>query len=144
MRDIISNVKVVRVYRGSLVVMKVVRVNGLYFLIGKTVIGGSVNLVRERPDKTKLWHQRLGHVSQRGLEELSKQGLLGGDKIEALEFCEHCAMGKAMRLKFTVAEHTTKEVLDYVHSDLWGASRVVSHGGARYFLSIIGKSGYVC
>lgn len=28
-------------------------------------------------------------------------------------------------------------VLDYVHSDLWGPSRVESHSGGRYFMSII-------
>lgn len=27
--------------------------------------------------------------------------------------------------------------MEYIHSDLWGASRVPSNGGARYFKSII-------
>lgn len=126
-----------KVYKGSLIVMKAFRNNGLYTLDGKTVISGVVNVLSTTVDKTRLWHQRLGHVSQRGLEELYKQGLLCGDKIETLEFCEHCVKGKAKRLRFSTAEHRTEGVFDYVHSDLWGPSRVVSHGGARYFLSII-------
>ena len=33
--------------------------------------------------------------------------------------------------------HTTQKPLDYVHSDLWGPSRVQTHEGGHYFLSII-------
>nr|KYP63308.1 Retrovirus-related Pol polyprotein from transposon TNT 1-94 [Cajanus cajan] len=46
-------------------------------------------------------------------------------------------MGKASRLKFSTSTHSSGGVLDYVHSDLWGPSRTESHGGARYFLSIV-------
>lgn len=31
------------------------------------------------------------------------------------------------------ASHTTKDILQYIHSDLWG----MTHGGAKYFMSII-------
>lgn len=62
---------------------------------------------------------------------------MGKDSIDALEFCEHCIFGKAKRLKFATTAHHTKGTLDYIHSDLWGPSRVPSHRGARYFLSII-------
>lgn len=54
-----------------------------------------------------------------------------------MEFCEHCIYGKAKRLKFVVAEHHLKGTLDYIHSDLWGPTSVLSHSGARYFLYII-------
>lgn len=33
--------------------------------------------------------------------------------------------------------HRIKAILDYVHSDLWGPTRVTSHGGNRYYMSII-------
>ena len=45
--------------------------------------------------------------------------------------------GKATRVKFAKAVHETQNQLDYIHSDLWGPSRVSSIGGARYFLSLI-------
>ncbi|TXG57692.1 hypothetical protein EZV62_015521 [Acer yangbiense] len=41
------------------------------------------------------------------------------------------------RLSFTTAQHTTKEVLKYIHSDLWGSAKVPTHGGNNYFLSLI-------
>lgn len=52
------------VCKGSLVIMKGFRDNGLYTLLGKTVIGNSV-MIHNDIDKTKLWHMRLGHVSER-------------------------------------------------------------------------------
>ncbi|KAH9753275.1 hypothetical protein KPL71_015010 [Citrus sinensis] len=82
-------------------------------------------------DKTKLWHMRLAYISERGLRELSNQGLLGNDKVTSLNFCEKCVFGKATRLKFSLGRKETKHTLDYIHSDLWGPSQVPSLGGAR-------------
>ncbi|XP_073153484.1 uncharacterized protein [Henckelia pumila] len=83
----------------SLVVMKAVKKNLLYVLQGDTIIGSTTS-IQEQQDRTKLWHLRLGHVSEKGLHELSKQGLLGGDKIESLELCDSCALGKSKRVSF--------------------------------------------
>ena len=49
---------------------------------------------------TRLWHQRLAHVSEKGLNELNKQGLLPGNKLGGLEFCEHSVLGKQHRVRF--------------------------------------------
>ncbi|KAK2970416.1 hypothetical protein RJ640_016270 [Escallonia rubra] len=59
-------------------------------------------------DTSKLWHMRLGHMSERGMDVLSKQGLLGSKKIGKLDFCEHCVFGKQCRVKFSRVVHTTK------------------------------------
>ena len=41
-------------------------------------------------------------------------------------------------LSFSTCVHNTKGTLDYIHSDLWGPSRVPSKGnGSRYMLSFI-------
>ncbi|KAH9668968.1 hypothetical protein KPL70_021600 [Citrus sinensis] len=56
-------------------VMKEVRKNGMYILVGSSPEHGiSASVTR---DKTKLWHMRLAHISERGLRELSNQGLFG-------------------------------------------------------------------
>uniref|UniRef100_A0A5B6YZI2 GAG-pre-integrase domain-containing protein n=1 Tax=Davidia involucrata TaxID=16924 RepID=A0A5B6YZI2_DAVIN len=80
---------------------------------------------------------RLGHMSERGMTELSKQGLLDGYKTGKLNFCEHCVFGKQCRVKFSMAVHMTNGTLDYIHSDLWGPSKVPSKGGGRYMLTFI-------
>ncbi|KAH9769617.1 hypothetical protein KPL71_012080 [Citrus sinensis] len=100
-----------QIEENGLVIMKGIRRNGLYVLTGsiaKPAIIASVS-----SDKTKLWHMRLAHMSEKGLKELSKQGLLGNDQITSLQFCEKCVF------------------------DLWGPSQVPSYDGARYFITFI-------
>lgn len=85
-----------RINHGSLTIVKGVLRNGVYILQGNAVSDlaatVSVNL-------TQMWYQRLGHISEKGLVELSKQDLLNGDKIDKLDFCEHCALGKRKEAK---------------------------------------------
>ena len=128
---------IMKVSKGFMVVMKGVLSNGLYTLIGKTVMGTTTPIIDLESERTKIWHLRLEHVSERGLYELGKQGLLGSDEISKLDLCENCVYGKASRVKFNAVKHTTQGILDYVHSDLWGPSRVASKGGVYYFMTII-------
>jgi len=89
--------------RGTMVVMKGVRKNGLYALEG-IVISGSISTEKTVYSKIKLWHERLGHVSKKGLEELDKQGLFRSDKIDQLAFCEHYIHGKACKIRFSMGQ----------------------------------------
>jgi len=79
----------------------------------------------------------LAYISQKGQEELAKQDVFGQGKIKPLKFYEHCVLGKAKRQKFPTNTHSSDATLDYVHAYLWGSSRIESHGGARYFLSLV-------
>uniref|UniRef100_A0A1J3ITH4 Retrovirus-related Pol polyprotein from transposon TNT 1-94 n=1 Tax=Noccaea caerulescens TaxID=107243 RepID=A0A1J3ITH4_NOCCA len=59
-------------------------------------------------------------------------------EIGELGFCESCVLGKSHKQSFSKAKHTTKGILEYVHSDLWGSpSTPESLGGAKYFISFI-------
>ncbi|KAJ4704584.1 Retrovirus-related Pol polyprotein from transposon TNT 1-94 [Melia azedarach] len=130
---------VLHVCKGSNVVLKGVKRGTLYFLQGST-LSSSITVASSEIDKdnmTKLWHMRLGHMSARGMQILSKWDLLCGHKVKDLEFYEHCIFGKLHRSKFPKAIHRTKGTLDYIHSDCWGPSRVESLGGHRYFVSMI-------
>ena len=104
----------------DLIIMKGIKKNGLYVLVGSTTMPAITTIVSN--DKTKLWHMRLAHMNERGLKELSKQGLLGTDQVTSLQFCEKCVFGKATRHKFNFGRQETKHTLDYVHSDIWGPS----------------------
>ncbi|KAG8485684.1 hypothetical protein CXB51_019017 [Gossypium anomalum] len=88
-------------------------------------------------DITKLWHMRLGHISENDMVELSKRGLLDGQGICKLNFYEHCVFGKQKRVQFTRGIHNTKGTFEYIHSNLWGPSRVPSRGGTNYMLTFI-------
>ncbi|KAK2414734.1 secreted RxLR effector protein [Trifolium repens] len=128
---------VMRISHGALVIAKGSKMNGLYILEGSTVISNACVTSVENADITKLWHLRLGHVSERGLVELAKQGLLGKEKLNKLDFCDNCTLGKQHKVKFGVGVHKSSRPFEYVHSDLWGPASVSTHGGGSYFLSII-------
>ena len=115
----------IQVIQNGNVIIKGVRKNGLYALVGYFMSLGITTTVSS--DKTKLWHMRLTHMIERGLKELEKQGLFSNDKISSLEFCKKCVFGKAARHKFSIGRQETKQTLDYIHSDLWGPSQVPSH-----------------
>ncbi|KAG8501650.1 hypothetical protein CXB51_004779 [Gossypium anomalum] len=85
----------------------------------------------------KLWHMCLGHMSENGMVELSKRGLLDGQGICKLNFCEHCVFGKQKRVRFTRGIHNTKETLEYFILIYGDHLRVPSRGGANYMLTFI-------
>jgi len=130
----------ISITKGSLILMKGKKLGPgkLYMLKGETVVGdAAVASSLSGEENAQLWHMRLGHMSEKGMAVLNKRGLFGSQKIGSLDFCEYCVLGKQKRVSFSAAKHTTKAILDYVHSDLWGPSQVPSKGGARYMLTFI-------
>ncbi|KAK4392578.1 Retrovirus-related Pol polyprotein from transposon TNT 1-94 [Sesamum angolense] len=85
-----------------------------------------------------LWHKRLGHISSKGLDLLHNHGILK-EKLDKLSFCDDCILGKHHRVHFpsTSKSMTSSCILEYVHADVWGPANVPTHGGNKYFLSII-------
>ncbi|TXG49655.1 hypothetical protein EZV62_025530 [Acer yangbiense] len=80
------------VVRGAFLAMKGTRQRNLYFLDGYTVTGRaavSSNSDDEASDTSRLWHMRLGHVGEKTLQGLVKQGRLKGAKTEALMYASH-------------------------------------------------------
>ncbi|KAG8501668.1 hypothetical protein CXB51_004714 [Gossypium anomalum] len=89
--------RVLKISKGSLVVMKGQKKTAkLYVLQGSTVTRDAAIASSSLSDDdiTKLWHMRLGHMSENGMVELSKRGLLDRQGICKLNFCEHCVFGK--------------------------------------------------
>ena len=109
---------VMKITKGTLLVMKGRKVNHLYKLIRKTLVGGAavITPTESSTDDTKLWHMRLGHIGECGMLELHKRNLLKGVKTCKLDFCKYCVYGKQHRDSFKTSSHTSKGVLDYVHS----------------------------
>ncbi|KAL0298311.1 UNVERIFIED_CONTAM: Retrovirus-related Pol polyprotein from transposon TNT 1-94 [Sesamum radiatum] len=60
----------IRIVKGALTVMKgKITAGNIYKLLGSIVVGG-VHSIDSCDDNTKLWHMRLGHLSERGMTEL--------------------------------------------------------------------------
>ncbi|XP_062108421.1 uncharacterized mitochondrial protein AtMg00300-like [Humulus lupulus] len=120
-----------KVIKGSMIVMKCSIVNGIYVLQGST-LKDQINIAsKDTKNPTMIWHRRLGHIGHGSLKILCKKGVFGKDQIQDLGFCEQCVLGKSTRVKFGTGIHKTKGILDHIHSDLWGPSRTISRGGAR-------------
>ncbi|KAG6414289.1 hypothetical protein SASPL_127007 [Salvia splendens] len=122
---------VMRIMKGSKVVLTAFKRGTLYIVKGSIVIGSADTASSEisAESMTKLWHMRLGHKGEQGMQILLKRDFLYGHKVKNLDFCEHCVFGKLHRNKFPKkAVHRTKRTLDYIHMDCWGPSRAESIG----------------
>ncbi|GJY08649.1 retrovirus-related pol polyprotein from transposon TNT 1-94 [Tanacetum coccineum] len=103
----------------------------------KTKSGEASVAIQENESLAQVWHKRLGHISEAGLHELEKREVIGNKGLGKFKFFKNYVLGKSTRVSFGRGQHTTKRVIDYVHADLWGPSRVESMSGCGYFLSIV-------
>ena len=69
--------------------------------------------------------------------ELHKRNMLKGVKSCKLDFCKFCVLGKQYQVKFKTTTHKTEDILDYIHSDVWGPVRTASREGHMYFVIFI-------
>lgn len=130
-----SKSEILKVIKGCKTMMKAKKTNRLYLLKGDAITG-EANTVDKTTDETRLWHIRLGHMGQKGIDVLVKKGCLQHSKINGLEYCEDCVYGKAQRVSFGTAKHVTREKVDYIHSNLWGSPSIPSSlGNCQYFIS---------
>ena len=107
----------------------------IYKLLGTIIVGG-VATTESESNSTVLWHMRLGHMGEHGMMKLHKRNLLKGIKT-CNDFYKYCVFGKQNKVQFKTTTHKIEEVLDYVHTKVWGPVRVASLGGSMYFVSFI-------
>ena len=64
--------------------------------------------VVDNTEKTELWHNRLGHMSEKGMKILAKDGKIPELKTVEHHTCESCILGKQKRVSFTNASREPK------------------------------------
>lgn len=105
------------IIKGIETIIKGLRKNNLFALY-KGVVTSEVYLwTNSNNDKTKLWHLKLRHIREKGLEVLDKQSVLEYDKIGSLEFCMDYILGKATRASFKRSIYKSRGKLEYIHPD---------------------------
>ena len=78
--------------------------NGLYVLNLET--NKSIDNIYKKRVKinelnpTYFWHCRLGHVNEKRISRLHKDGILGSFDFESYETCESCLRGKMTKSPF--------------------------------------------
>ncbi|RDX97941.1 hypothetical protein CR513_19216, partial [Mucuna pruriens] len=120
--------------RGSLIVARGKKEGSLYIMQGK-ICKGETNVAQE--ESKELWHKRLGHMSEKGLEILAKDHLQS-IKGQPFDLCEDCLVGKQHKVSFHRPDsgRRRKHILDLVHLDVCSTSER-SLGGAQYFVTFI-------
>nr|GMC82663.1 Retrovirus-related Pol polyprotein from transposon TNT 1-94 [Ipomoea batatas] len=109
-----------------------VRRDGLYYFKGTDSVQHlTVNGVTTSFD---LWHQRMGHPSEKVMKLLPSVGTAARSFNKA---CEVCFRAKQPREKFPLSNNRASRIFEKIHCDLWGPYRHQSSCGARYFLTII-------
>jgi len=63
---------ILKMTKGSMVVLKGVRRNNLYYLKGSIVTDQVVTFTDSDDDSTRLWHMRLRHTGEKSLQALTK------------------------------------------------------------------------
>ncbi|GKA21722.1 putative RNA-directed DNA polymerase [Tanacetum coccineum] len=92
---------------------------GMYMV---EVPSDGINAAIDGRGNAALWHQMLGHMSEKG-------------------FCEPCVSGKQKKVSFVKSGNTRKlQRLELVHTDVYDPTPVVSIGGSRYYVTFIDDS----
>ena len=123
-----------KICKGSRIVAKGCKVDTLYPLYVSSV-RDHVVAVTEQPS-VSLWHGRLGHMSKRGMETLSRCGYLPYLRYADFSHCEHCIYGKHTQTPHKRSLSLKSDRLDLVHSDVCEMPQL-SLGGKKYFVSFI-------
>ena len=141
---------VMKITKGTLLVMKGRKVNQLYRLIGNTLIGGAIVITptESSTDDTKLWHMRLGHIGGRGVLELHRRNLLKGVKTCKLDFCKYCVYGKQHRDSFKTSSHTSKGVFLIMSIHMFGGQfqfllTTVLTSSSVSLMTTLGRFGFI-
>ena len=109
--------------------------NTLYLMEAK-LHKGEINAT-QRDVNIELWHRRLGHISEKGLQALARKQFLPNLHGMPLKTCDHYLVGKPHRVAFhTYTSSRRLNVIDLIHTDVC-TMQTRTIGGALYFVTFI-------
>ena len=120
--------------KGSMLIARANLCSTLYRSYAK-VCKNELNSVED--SSPELWHKRLGHMSEKGLQVLAKKSLIPFAKGTHKNSCEFCVFGKQHRVSFSKPSTKKENLLELVYSDVCGPMEVESLGRNKYFVTYI-------
>jgi len=105
---------VLKMTKGSMVIINGVFQDNLYYLKGNTVTGQVETSITSDDICTQVWQMRLGHGREKSLQAPAKKGLLKGASICNLKLGEYDVLDKK-KMKFSITAHHSEGLLDCVH-----------------------------
>ena len=82
-----------------------------------------------------LWHCRLGHIGVKRMKKLHKDGFSESLAYESFDACEPCLLGKMTKTPFSGTMERATDLMEIIHTDVYGPMSVDACGGYRYFLT---------
>ena len=134
---LLSKVEVVLFYSIIYFTVRVEYLMLFIFLILKMKNTMWIRLKLESLNSSYLWHCRLGHVSDKRVSKLNKQGYIGSFDYESYDTCESCLKGKMSKTPFNKKGERATETLELIHSDVFGPMSTHARGGYLYFVTFI-------
>ncbi|KAL5770994.1 hypothetical protein ACOSP7_015148 [Xanthoceras sorbifolium] len=126
-----------KITKGALVVARGKKCGTLYVTSNLE----NIVAVADADGKSNLWHQRLGHMSEKGMKTLLSKGKLPDLKAVDVGLCEDCIFGKQKKVSFAkIGKIPKAEKLELVHTDVWGPSPASSLSGSLYYVTFIDDS----
>ena len=112
--------------------------NGLYVLDVEDKSVYNINAKRGRLNDlnpSSIWHCCLGHINEKRIERLHKDGLLNSFDFESFDTYESCLLGKMTKAHFIGRSERASELMGLVHSDVCGPMSSVARGGFQCFIT---------
>ena len=105
--------------------------NGLLFL---SLNDNMKKKKREDVNVTYLWHCWLSHINESRINKYYKDKFFDPYNFESYEICESCLMSKMTKTPFTRYRERASDILDLVHTDVYGPMSTQVRGGYSYFI----------
>ena len=99
-----------------------------------------------KEDLAEVWHKRLKHYHQQGLQQLTEKGL-ALDVLELndqISICKACQFGKQNRKPFPKATWRASRKLQLIHTDVAGPQRTPSLKGNLYYIIFVDNFTRMC
>jgi hypothetical protein len=110
---------------------------GLYVIDHEDPTGSVVPVCNSASSNSfLLWHLRLGHISDSGLQVISKNFPFVPSKNN-MPPCDACHFSKQKKLPFPQSMLKSLAPFDILHADLWGPYSTISLLGHKYFLTLV-------
>jgi hypothetical protein len=130
--EIIIKNKCCSIYYNDILYAHCPLVNGLYILYLEDKSISNINMKRARLsdlNPTFIWHCHLGHINEKHIDRLHKDGLQNSFNFESFDTCESCFLGKMTIAPFSGQSDRPSDLLGLVHTGVCRPMSSVAEGG---------------
>ena len=94
-------------------------------------------LIENASNSKYLWHLRLCHIAEDRITKLERLGILTNLEFASNLTCEACLQGKMTRSPFVGQMVRANDILEIIHSNVYGPFSEMARGGFYYFITFI-------